>query len=248
MAVFYSWVLVYLGLAEHLAGLHIPGSCLKGVMRGGGTPAWPLQPADKGGGCCRAEQLRQRLTTLLCSQFEVVQKRTRKANPVAFLRIRSFNGRTARRQLPEFMAHRANSDSRLTTEAPRTSINTCELPFRSNTVTRFSSIMGPDREDGATLGVADTSVAGGTVIPSEQRSLVSSTPFLSRSPSQVLPEFTRDSCTVSVPETDADASAKVRHTCLRGWPLWLWHLQSRRAWERTAHRSVLLPALRGCLP
>lgn len=146
---------------------------------------------------CRAEQVRDRLSNVLCTQFQVVQKQ--KSKPSTFLRIRSVNTRMAGSQPPAFLARRAKSESRLASEVPRSSCDPVEPPFGSVIVNGMIPVTAADQ--------AELSQVSGAMAQSE---LFSFGPCNSHNPSQMQPELGQDSRSVSALETDGDATAAVR--------------------------------------
>lgn len=162
--------------------------------------------------CCRAEQLRERLSLLLCSEFQATLKRRHTTNPVAFLRMRSFNGRSTSAQPPEFGVRRANSDSRLAAEPVRAGSDAGDAHIKSHTVSRFSPVTVPDGDEGASMVLPDPSQPGSVWVaaPGETRSVRPASPFLSRSPSQVHTEFAHESYSIRMPGMATDGGGAVR--------------------------------------
>lgn len=108
------------------------------------------------------------------SQFQVVEKR----NKAAFLRIASFNNRTARKT-SDVLTRRVNSDSqlRIVTEGPQPGIIAADEPGTGHILSRVSSISSLARsqkmeadQDNADLGIC------GTVQPDESLVVVQPAP------------------------------------------------------------------------
>eukprot|EP00892_Ulva_mutabilis_P002303 jgi/Ulvmu1/12073/UM083_0086.1 len=162
----------------------------------------------------RAEQLRYRLSCLLCSEFQMSHKKGRATNPVAFLRKKSFPGRRGAMQPPTFEMRRVNSDSKLTSDVvkPSSQFGGVEPHLKSHTISRYSPVTAPDGEEGFSWGMPSQAGGGGQGMQSEQHSLHQSTSILSRTPSppSQVTENENECIRISLPGTAADGGGTVK--------------------------------------